>query len=98
MAKENLIKTDSVKKYANGGKLSAKGSLFDIKNNNVAISSFRKVDKGYELRVFETDGKEEELRIVDAFNKRQVVDLIGNKLTEGVNKISPYQIKTILYK
>ena len=62
------------------------------------MSSFRKVDKGYELRVFETDGKKDELCIVDTFNKRQVVDLMGKKLAESVNKISPYQIKTILYK
>ncbi len=98
MAKESLIKADSVKKYENGGKLSTTGTLFDVKNKNVAVSSFRKVNKGYELRIFETDGKKSDLCIIDAFNKKQVVDLTGKKLTDNVDKIMPYQIKTILYK
>ena len=98
MSKDSLIKADSVKKYESGGKLLATGSLFDIKNKNVAVSSFRKVNKGYELRIFETDGKKGDLCIIDAFNKKQVIDLTGKKLTDNVDKILPYQIKTILYK
>ena len=98
IAKEDLIKSESVKKYENKGDLDALGSAFEIKTQNVAVSSFRKVDNGYELRVFETNGIDGKLEIESEFKDACVVNLNGKRIDDNVNKIAPYQIKTIRYK
>lgn len=96
IAKENLIKAETVKKYNLTGSLPPSASVVDIKTNNVALSSFRKTYGGYELRVFETDGKNNDLIIDTNFLDQKTVDLNGNVTNDPVNKISTYQIKTIL--
>ncbi len=98
IAKDLLIKPDFVKKYNVAGNLPENNSLLEIKNENVAVSSFRKNENGYELRVFETDGKESDLSITSDFSKVIPIDLNGNPIKDDVDKICSYQIKTLLFK
>lgn len=98
LAKENLIKPDATKKYNLSGDVDAFGDMLDIKTQNVTLSSFRKVDDGYELRVFESKNEQSELKIVSDFEEILSVDLNGNSMDDDSDKISPYQIKTLICK
>jgi hypothetical protein len=98
IAKDNLIKPDSVKKYNLTGNLQPNNSIIDIKTKNTCLASFRKVGSGYELRVFETDNKQSNLEIEHKFDDQLSVDLSGNIIEESADKISHYQINTLILK
>jgi alpha-mannosidase len=97
-AKDFIVGTDFVKKYATAGDLPANGSLLALESDGVALSSLRDTENGVELRIFEALGKGGALHIKHGFDTATAVDLNGNALVEPVDEIKPYQIKTILFK
>jgi alpha-mannosidase len=97
-------KAKTLVKSPSKGSLSKEMSLLAVKGNGVVTSSFRrKGEKGFEIRLFETEGKHRNVIVEFAVPVKEgyEIDLMGNRIRQIKKEgksfklgLEPWQIGT----